>query len=487
MILEIEFTFPNGRFHGEEWEWPPAPARVFQALVAGTHQGAHGLIHREVRDAALHWLETLPPPVILAGAATLGCEGLDNYVPNNDDRPDHVRAAKVLAVHAFPADSVVAYRWTFDSNAPGAARHADATAAMASLVTHLGQTTDSVFARGRVRSEANPDGSAAAPDPRAAYLPNEDPGGAWRVPSRGFLELCQRRYPRPVSTQPPDYTNSRQVNYAPQPDGAAGASAVPMAFFEMLQPDGEGPRRFDARDVRQPSGMVRGALLTWAKRPYVERAFGPDTVARLLAGHRAAGDPARSENNGHFGVVPLPSLNQAATADGDFRRVALIGWGINTKEERELFEEAVQGLHGAKLQDEGDNRRVCGVLSRSSEGVAAHWRAFWCGASSRWRSVTPVVLPGCLRPGRAPEALLARALVQAGYGAEEIVSVAAFSGPLVPHTRPARDYRLRDYLDKTPRRQVEILFQRPVAGPLVLGRGRYAGLGLCLPLPHTNG
>ena len=472
MILEIECTFPGGQFHGEEWEWPPAPARMFQALVAGTHRGAHGLIHQETRDAALRWLETLPPPVILAVSATFGNTHVENYVPDNDGKAEHIRTtAKSLAAHGFPAGSAVAYRWTFDPAGPDASRHADVAAAMASLVTYLGRTTDGVFARGRVLPE-----SAAADEGRICYFPRETPGGAWPAPSGGFFDLCRERYPRSVSTQPPDDTNSTQVDYAP----AAGVipAAVPVAIFQLLKPDGEQLLSFDPQDVRQPSGLVRGALLAWAARPYIGRAFGADMVARLLAGHQAADTRAPSGNNGHFGVIPLPSLNQAAKADGDLRRVALVGWGARTPEEHELFREAVLGLHGAPLLDNGKLR---GRLGRCQGGEAARWRSFLTGPARRWRSATPVVLPGQLRRGRPAESLVARALVQAGHALDSIASVAAFTGPLIPHTLRARDYRVGDYLDTTPRRQVEVLFHRPMAGPIVLGRGRYAGVGLCLP------
>ena len=59
MILEIEVNFTAGHFHGEEW--PPSPARLFQALVAGSHRGAHGLMNQAVRDEALRWLERQEP------------------------------------------------------------------------------------------------------------------------------------------------------------------------------------------------------------------------------------------------------------------------------------------------------------------------------------------------------------------------------------------------------------------------------------------
>lgn len=507
MILEIEVTFPAGRFHGEEGEWPPAPSRLFQALVAATHRGAHGLIHQETRDAALRWLEKLPAPKIVAGGAERSCGHLDNYVPNNDGKAAHVRTAKTLAAFAFPTPdetkgtdeekdkdkntdkpNAIAYRWEFGEADHDTARHADVTAAMASLVTHLGQTTDGVYARGRVLTGAD---ATAAADPetestpsggRIVYLPRETPGGRWLSPAPGFLALCQRRYPRSVSSEPPDFTNSRQVDYAP--DGETrnneDAATPPMAIFDLLQTDGESFLRFDPRDLRCPAGMARGALLAWAKKDYVRRAFGADLLARLLAGHRGETDFAPSDRNGHFGIVPLPSLSHDAKADGDIRRVALIGWGATDALAKELFDEAARGLHGAQLTHE-DGNPARGTLRLAIGPGPERWRAFWTKPARQWRSVTPIVLPGLLRAGRAAENLIARALTQAGCPAENIDSVAAFAGPLIPKTLRARQYRLNDYLNHTPRCHAEILFKHPVSGPLVLGRGRYAGLGLCLP------
>src|SRR5438105_2561376 len=118
MILEIEVVFTDGQFHGKEW--PPSPSRLFQALVASTHQGAHGLIHQEVRDCALRWLESLPPPTIVATDAVWDCDHLVSFVPNNDDqlgKDAHVRTDKSMGVWNFPCNSVAAFRWPFPDEA----------------------------------------------------------------------------------------------------------------------------------------------------------------------------------------------------------------------------------------------------------------------------------------------------------------------------------------------------------------------------------
>ena len=68
MQLNLMVTFATSRYHGriseDELEFPPSPSRLFQALIAGSHCGAYGMVHSDKRDRALRWLELLEPPVI---------------------------------------------------------------------------------------------------------------------------------------------------------------------------------------------------------------------------------------------------------------------------------------------------------------------------------------------------------------------------------------------------------------------------------------
>lgn len=210
MYLEVEVTFTASQYHGDEW--PPSPARLFQALVAASHHGAHGRMHQAARDGALRWLEQQPPPTILALPDSDRSNGqLINYVPNNDDAfgsEGHVRTDKSLAGRTIPSGASLIYAWSFE---PGedAEGQADVISAMASLVTWLGQTTDLVLAQGRLVAEPShrPNGQ------KHLWSPREQSGGAWLSPAPGFLQLLKDRFPRSVSASPPDFTNSRQVDY----------------------------------------------------------------------------------------------------------------------------------------------------------------------------------------------------------------------------------------------------------------------------------
>src|ERR687884_630521 len=78
-ILLITVRYHEGRYHGTG-DWPPSPARLFQALVAGI--GQCGPLSPQ-QSRPLEWLERLNPPVLAAPIMTEG-QRVTNFVPNND-------------------------------------------------------------------------------------------------------------------------------------------------------------------------------------------------------------------------------------------------------------------------------------------------------------------------------------------------------------------------------------------------------------------
>jgi CRISPR-associated protein Csb2 len=119
----------------------------------------------------------------------------------------------------------------------------------------------------------------------------------------------------------------------------------------------------------------------------------------------------------------------------------------------------------------------------------------WCRVSTRFITATPIALdknPGNLRSNQDGTAR------KAALEAQQSISDACFRvvgarpysvevslAPLLPGAqyvrdflpwpgRPGRTARVRVHAD--------IRFEAPVKGPLLLGAGRYFGLGLCLPV-----
>jgi CRISPR-associated protein Csb2 len=487
MQLNLTVTFATNRYHGrkaqrilrddqrerddqDELEFPPSPSRLFQALIAGSHCGAYDMVHTDKRDRALQWLESLEPPVIEPPACSETGRGITNYVPNNDNGKrnsslEHVKTAKSFLAKVFPENHSLIYRWSFESNHL-ADENAAVICSMARLVTHLGQHQDTVYVHGEISNDAE------APDKTNMMHPIEQSDGDWSSPKVGALDAYRRCYQAWLKGDSKDnvMVPARRVHYRPLETISFDA---PMALFELRCKEDE-RLSYDPRDLRQPAAMVRHAMIEWFEaRPSFRRHYGEDLTSRLITGHEAD----RQHNGAHIACVPIPSLNVEGQADGWIRRVLIIGFGCEEKNAIEVFESVANGINGAELKNQ---YAKVGYLKKTSLNDSV-LRLFTRKEYHVWRTVTPIILTGLMRRGRGAEPLIARALKQAGVNENDIDSVAAFSGPIIPKTVSALDYRVAGYLAETPRYHAEVIFCKPVVGLLIAGRGRHSGFGLMMP------
>lgn len=104
----------------------------------------------------------------------------------------------------------------------------------------------------------------------------------------------------------------------------------------------------------------------------------------------------------------------------------------------------------------------------------------WRGPARRWATVFPALHERRVRQLELTE--VARWCAHAGL--PEPSSFRASRSPLIPggvDLRPAEVNR--PGREPRPFSHVELIFDRPVDGPVVIGAGRQRGLGLCAPLP----
>lgn len=119
----------------------------------------------------------------------------------------------------------------------------------------------------------------------------------------------------------------------------------------------------------------------------------------------------------------------------------------------------------------------------------------WCGASRRFITATPIALdknPGNLRSNQGGTAHKAAMEAQQSINDACLrvvgvrpVSVEVSIAPLLPGAQHVRHFLpWPGRPGRTPRVRVhaDIRFEERVCGPLLLGAGRYFGLGLCLPV-----
>jgi CRISPR-associated protein Csb2 len=101
-------------------------------------------------------------------------------------------------------------------------------------------------------------------------------------------------------------------------------------------------------------------------------------------------------------------------------------------------------------------------------------------AAERWATVTPIVLPGHLG-GRGlahrQTKLVLKSLAHAGI-MTPVAEIHLQADPIFPGAERAGRYRVPEYLRQFTKTHAIITLSEPVVGPVVIGAGRYVGLGL---------
>lgn len=460
-MLAIEVEFLLGRAvatsvdERTQAEWPPHPQRLFSALVASHADrdlGAAG-------ERALQWLESLPAPQICADAEPSHRQVHSHWVPVNDEPirtdkgktdPRHPLERRNRQERFFPAvvpsDAVVVFQWP---SADGIDAHRAALGEIVRHLTYLGHSSSPV--RAQLRD------ALAAP----TWIPDDDGDTVLRVPGPGRLaRLHQVHALRQTdeSVQPPLGRTQAYAASAPADDNVFARDAFVLAFES-------GPRV--SLDSALPLMQhLRDAVMSRLQEP----------APASLSGHEADGSVTKAT---HLAFAPLAFVD-APHADGSIKGAALILPRSIDPVARRRLRLAIElpwNLHLGPL----GALRLRLVDSPQDALKALRFRRY-TRASTLWASVTPVVLDRHPKKnGPSEEAIIADGCERIGLPRPIEVrtgAVSAMSGaPRAPDFH-GQAVQTRDRL----RRHVWLRFAEPVRGPLLIGAGRFTGLGLCLPL-----
>jgi CRISPR-associated protein Csb2 len=232
---------------------------------------------------------------------------------------------------------------------------------------------------------------------------------------------------------------------------------------------------------------LRGALI---------EIHGDHALPETLSGHAESGPTERR----HVAFVPLPFVGHEH-ADGALMGCALVLPRELSNGDRELLLRLVAKWEKERSDERGDLTLAGGTLPPfhvrrvDISAKVALDPTRWCRASTRFITATPIALdknPGKLRSNQCGTAYKAALEAQQSISDAclRVVGVRPLSvevslAPLLPGAqhvynflpwpgRPGRAPRVRVHAD--------IRFEASVRGPLLLGAGRYFGLGLCLPV-----
>lgn len=188
--VDFDHTF-HGTGHSGSREWPPAPARLYAALVAGCHNGCHSPQETARMRDALLILEGSPPPVIFEDDAQLpDREWTAGFVAAKPISAKVTATAKELRkmrgkTSAWIAEPVLASRVSFVIEADS--EIVDLLDLAAAGVSYLGTASDSCA----ISVEA---GDPDFPSRARRWIPMEDGAGASRTWYPGLGLALDRRF-----------------------------------------------------------------------------------------------------------------------------------------------------------------------------------------------------------------------------------------------------------------------------------------------------
>ena len=463
----------------ERPEWPPHPDRVFMALAAAHYEtdGDDG------EWEALLWLEQHGAPNMWASDATQR-DTMTTYVPVNDSptlsrrpgrRPSaqQVRAGLQLLPEnrsrqprqfpaAIPHDPRVYLVWP-EVPSPEVRMGLES---LCSKVVRVGHSASLV--------QAWVEDTPPAPN----LVPTEGVAQhSLRVSGLGRLEHLAAQY---QSERRPE--RSRWVAYARAQSDIQ--PAVPTSVFhdQMLV-----LRRVDGRRM----GLESTLILTNKLHNAVVK-HCPEPVPEWVSGHTADGRPSQEP---HVAFLPLPFVGREH-ADGHLLGFALvIPKRVDQAEQRRCF----SPLLG--FDQDGSSRRV-----RLYDGTNFEWllemedRAsppitlqskVWTHPARRWATVTPIAFdrhPKGQDNESQAERMVEEACQRIGLPRPSDVVLTQVSLHLgVPHSRQFPSMRRKSDNGRMQHLHAVMTFAEAVAGPIILGAGRYRGYGLCRPVRWDGG
>jgi CRISPR-associated protein Csb2 len=488
--LLIEVCLLAGRYHGAR-DWPPAPFRLFQALVAGAYGGRWRAESDDDKDSAFRWLEGLAAPHI-AAPATIHSRATTYFVPNNDidavegdpRRVSEIRSGKLVRPILLTIDAPCLYAWPFDEGEEHARRLCD----LAERLHTLGFGIDAAFARAEVCDWSKAEARLTC-HPGAVSRPGKpgDPEADPLCPIKGSLDSLKSRYASGANRF--DHKREGRVSvtlFNQPPKALARAMAYgrePVRLlFELRSPaDSASFHPIAQEQACKVAILVRDLAARRLTAMLPQRAAEID---RLVVGRKAgAADTARRVR-----IVPLPSIGHRH-ASPSIRRV-LVEIPPDCPFPRNQLAVALGGQTLDRVDARtGEVTEDVILVPAEDETMLGHY-GIGHRASRRWHSITPVVLPEPRPKGRltggarmATDQKAAAAVADALRHAGQVwrdVTIRVQQEPF--HRQGAR----ADAFDGdrfTGRLQhVEISFPAPIDGPLVIGDGRWLGLGMMAPL-----
>lgn len=500
MTLTLEIEYLSGVSYSSRGpgrsgvEWPPEIDRIFSGLVATW--AYHG--QREPEKRALEWFERLPPPKVYASPATHRTSAV-TYVPPNDPSSLKPRRRKgqlktvSLTVRwrqprRFPAvrpeNPIIRLVWPDVTCDRFVSTTLDSLARDTSYIGHSASLTRCHF----ILSSTSVDLSTSVLPKRSVY-----PG-----------RLAELRSAFAAGRRPSPGHQIRSANTVADGGRPGSAFGADWMVLEVV-----GDKILDIRAHAVVAQQLRSVIVAG----YHNLGLG-DRVPAEITGRSSDG---LTSPNSHLAIVPLAFVG-FRHADGHLLGMALVpprDSGILRdpdflKVMRAISERRSDGRRMVRLSFEMEaiTRSFDWVLTVQPSRASTDPSRF-LQAGITFATVTPLVLNRYPKKrGEEREREIVEQIVEScrhsGLPEPAVMTVSGQQHPLVkvaPYSSieaapPARiggtrppwtHWQMPHHLDKRALTHAIIQFARPVAGPVIVGAGRFLGLGLCLPVDGSGG
>ncbi len=508
--LLISVRLHDNRYHGAG-DWPPAPARLFQALTAGAARGER--LEGDFPEA-LGWLEGLAEPDVMAPRNRAG-RGFVSFVPNNAmdainggvHRIGEIRTTKSIKPVLFDGRVPFLYAWRFEPS-DEASRRADAMCTLAERLYQLGRGVDMAWAWGEILDESELEARLASHG-GMLYRPMKSGSGVFLdCPMPGSLLSLERRFRAQgqrfeVSVE--DGKVRVTFTQAPKPRFRSVTYNSPpvLRLFDLSAPSPEAA--FAPWPQERASTLVihlRDVAAARLRDTLPER---PGEIERALIGREAT----EADKAARVRIVPLPSIGHHHT-ERSIRRVLIEvppNCPIDVGDIVWAFSAIV--VNAGKIDTETGEilEEETRLVPAAEESMLAHYGVDDSQSYREWRTVTPAALPERAARRRVDPRRLRDEAKPGSERTREQHAAATAVLQALRHARidaPVDTIRVQrePFAAKGARTEafahgtrfakerlwhVEIDFAQPVTGPLIFGDGRYMGLGLMAPVRRIEG
>lgn len=545
MDLCIRVDFLTGRYIAtdanarDKHEWPAHPNRLFSASVAALHDGD---VVNEDERAALQWLETLGAPALVASEADSRSVAA-HYVPVNDASivslgkypglyeelarleaeidlaptpakrasiekkiakkrdvtsllawngkgnkadllPDQRNKQPRFYPSVTPAEPTQWFIWSGVDDA-ALAHHRLSLANVLGRITRLGHSSSFVCV------------SLADEAPAPNWLPDPQGPHRLRVVIPGQLQLLEENFAQRATHVTQDAQQAKTFS-----------DIAPRTMPSLLASYRKGVDAVEEVDWSQETGQwmafeyVQGRRFPITRTWEICRAFrsallahANDPTSPYLCGHEADGTPTKAP---HIKVI-APGYVRGKYASG-------IGMGIvlilpDTKDEQ-ARRNVLQAIGAWERADQEDRANGLVRLYTTGGGEAVFQRTVqperktmraetWTRPAKVWETVTPIALdrnpkffghPDLEKHEKAVEQAVQAVWKACRDQGLEPEHVEVSRRPFFKESADAKAFG-RVSLGGLQRFLIHarITFAHPVGGPVVLGAGRFFGMGLCIP------